>query len=158
MCDATMLVDSYCFHGCPEPSIGFQGMLHFPLHSSLISVFSNRFQWLVKQCRVQMNQGLWANATVIAASPFGQSVNGWTCSSPESRVFLCRRDVESITASIAARAQKLIGNMSCFVPLFLQVPSLAFAPRKRSLQSGNHDLLGSRCFVAAGVLIAGMTT
>jgi hypothetical protein len=65
-------------------------MVHFPLHSSLISVFSNRFQWLVKRCRVQMNQALWANATVIAASPFGQSVNGWTCSSPEPRIFVCR--------------------------------------------------------------------
>jgi hypothetical protein len=70
-----VLVDSCFFHACPESSTGFQGMVHFSLHSSLISVFSNRFQWLIKQCRVQMNQALWANATVIAASLFGQSVN-----------------------------------------------------------------------------------
>jgi len=37
------------------------------------------------------------------------------------RIFVCRRDAESITASIAARAQKRIGNMSCFVPFSLGV-------------------------------------
>jgi hypothetical protein len=36
--DATVLVDSYCFHACPASSIGFQVMVHFPLHSSLISL------------------------------------------------------------------------------------------------------------------------
>jgi chromosome condensin MukBEF MukE localization factor len=133
-------------------------MVHFPLHSSLISVFSSRFHWLIKQCRVQINHALCANATVITASLFGQSVNGWTCSSPESRIFVCRRDAALITASIAARAQKLVGNMSCFVRLSQQVPSLAFGASKRCLPSVNHDLLGSGCFMAAGVLTAGMTT
>ena len=74
----------------------------------------------------------------------------------ESRIFLCRRDTESITASLAARAQKLTRNMSCFVPLSPQLPGLAFAATKMCLQSGNHDLLGSPWFVAAGVLTAGM--
>jgi len=36
--DASVLVDSYCFHGCPESSIGFEVMVHFALHSSLISL------------------------------------------------------------------------------------------------------------------------
>ena len=74
----------------------------------------------------------------------------------ESRIFLRRRDTESITAILAARAQKPIGNMSCFVPLSPQVPRLAFAAAKRCLQSGNRDLLGSPWFVAAGVLTAEM--
>ncbi len=50
----------------------------------------------------------------------------------------------------------LPGNMSCSVPLSPQVRGLAFAATKRCLQSGNHDLLGSRWFVAAGVLTAEM--
>ena len=35
---ATVVEDSYCFHACRESSIGFQGMVHFALHSSLISL------------------------------------------------------------------------------------------------------------------------
>ena len=34
----TMLVDSYCFHACPESSMAFQVMVHFALHSSQISL------------------------------------------------------------------------------------------------------------------------
>jgi MFS family permease len=92
------------------------------------------------------DQASWANTTVIAASPFGQSVSGRTRSSPKSRIFLCRRDTESITASLVSRAPKLRRNMSCFAPLSPQVPGLALAATKRSLQSGNHDLPGSPWF------------
>ena len=66
------------------------------------------------------DQALWADATIIAASLFGRSVNRWTRSSSESRIFVCRRYTESITAGLAARAQRLIGNISCFVPLSLR--------------------------------------
>jgi hypothetical protein len=80
--DATVLVDSYCSHACPESSIGFQVMVHFPLHSFLISLLLEPLSVDHQRCRVRMNQALWANATIIAASLFGQTVNGWTCSSP----------------------------------------------------------------------------
>jgi hypothetical protein len=142
MCRRHLLVDSYCFHACPESSIGFRGMVHFPLHSSLISVFSNCFQW----------QRSWPRVAIWAES---QRMDMLLTGIPHFRV-PTRRRIDH--GSIAAPAQKLIGNMSCFVPLSLQVPSLAFAATKRCLQSGNHDLLGSRCFVAAGVLTTGMTT
>jgi hypothetical protein len=49
----------------------------------------------------------------------------------ESRTFVCRWDTESIPASFAARAQKLAGNMSCFVPLSLFSPQV---PGWHSLQ------------------------
>jgi hypothetical protein len=102
------------------------------------------------------DQASWANTTLIAASLFGQSVSGGTRSSPKSRIFLFRRDAETITASLASRAPRLNRNMSCFAPRSPQVPGLAFPATKRSLQSGNHDRLGSLWFVAAGVLTAGM--
>src|SRR5689334_20947131 len=41
------------------------------------------------------------------------------------------------------RAQKLTGNMSCFVPLSPQVLGLAFEVTRRYLQPRNHDLLRS---------------
>jgi hypothetical protein len=43
-----------------------------------------------------------------------------------------------------------------FCSSFAQVPGLGFAATKRCPQSGNHDLLGSPWFVAAGVLTAEM--
>ncbi len=58
-----------------------------------------------------------------------------------------------ITASRAARAQKLTGNKSCFV-LLRQVPGVAAA--KGTCNLGNHDLLGLPCFVAASLLTAEM--
>jgi hypothetical protein len=61
-------------------------------------------------------------------------------------------DTESITVSLAARAQNLKGSMSCFVPFSPQVPGLAFAATKKCLQSGNHDFLGLLGPVAAGLL------
>jgi hypothetical protein len=70
--------------------------------------------------------------------------------------FLFRRNAKSITASLASRAPKLTRIMNCFAPLSPQLPGVAFAATKRSLQSGNHDRLGSPWFVAAGVLTAGM--
>jgi hypothetical protein len=71
-----------------------------------------------------MNQALWANVTIIVASLFGQGVK---CQQmdvvlTESRIFMRRRDTDSITASLAARARKLAGNMSRFVPLSPQAP------------------------------------
>jgi hypothetical protein len=73
----------------------------------------------------------------------------------ESGIFLCRRDTESISAGLAARAQKLIGNMSCFVPLSPQVPGLGTRCNKEVFAIWKPR--SSRIavwFVAAGVLTA----
>ena len=75
----------------------------------------------------------------------------------ESRIFLCRRD-RIDHSGLAARAKKLIGNMSCFV-LLSDGLGLGIRCNKECLQSGKHD--PSRIavwFVAAGVLTAGVLT
>ena len=72
----------------------------------------------------------------------------------ESRIFLCRRDTESITASLAARAQKLTGNISALFFFQRRSRDLAFASTKMCLQSGNHDLLQSmECAKVVGLLL-----
>src|SRR6185437_15550088 len=89
--------------------------VHFALHSSLISSSLEPLSAPHLQCRVQMS-GLWAKATIFAASLFGQSVDGWTCSSQGPAFFECRRNTVSISgASLNA---------------FAQVPGLAFAATK----------------------------
>ena len=112
---ATVLLDPYCFHACPESSIGLVVMVHFPLHSSLISLLVEpRFQWLTN--------GVGFGLSLMGERGDHSRVAIWTeCQRmdmllTESRIFLCRRDTESIIASLTARAQKLTGNMSCFVP------------------------------------------
>jgi len=60
----------------------------------------------------------------------------------EVRIFLCRRDTQSITPGLAARAQNLMGNMSCLFR-FRTGHSLAFGAIRSCLQSGSHDLLRS---------------
>ena len=74
----------------------------------------------------------------------------------ESRIFLCRRDTESITPA-SPHEQKTYRQYELFCSSFARVPGLAFVATKRCLQSGKHD--PSRIavwFVAAGVLTAEM--
>jgi hypothetical protein len=149
-----VLVDSYCFRACRESSSGFQGIVHFALHSSLISLLLEPLSVSHLQGRVQMTK------------PMGKSddhsrVAIWTeCRRMDKLLtkvphFRMLRDTELITAGLAERAQKVIGNMSSFVPsLFRTSHGVGIRCNKGSLQSGNHYFLGAPCFVAAGVLIA----
>ena len=100
---------------------------------------------------------LWANTTIITASLFGQSVSGWTRSSPKFRIFLCRRDTQSIMPGLAARAQNSYGQYELFCSAFAQVTSLAFGATRSCSQSRSHNLAEiAAWFVAVGVLTAGM--
>src|SRR5690242_4996652 len=72
----------------------------------------------------------------------------------EVRIFVCRRDTESITPGLVARAQKLIGNMSCFVPLspFRAVPGLGTRCNKEVSAIWKPTFRIAVWCVAAGVL------
>lgn len=76
------------------------------------------------------DQASWANTTLIAASLFGQSVSGRTCSSPKSRIVLFRRDAESITASLASRAPKNRPQYELFRSSFTASPGLGIRCNK----------------------------
>ena len=76
------------------------------------------------------DQASWANTTLIAASLFGQSVSGRTCSSPKSRIFLFRRDAESITARLASRAPKNHPQYELFRSSFTASPGLGIRCNK----------------------------
>ena len=102
-----------------------------------------------------MNQTLWANATIIVASLFGQV-------SPDGHAF---RRIPHFPApkgyGIDHREPRRTSTETyrqheLFCSSFAAGPTLAFAAAKRCLQSGNRDLLGSPWFVAAGVLTAEM--
>jgi len=91
------------FHACPESSIGFQVMVHFPLHSSLDSVL------LEPLSVASLTMSRSDKPSLMGKRDDQSRVAIWTeCQRmdmllTESRIFLCRRDTESITASLAAR-------------------------------------------------------
>ena len=122
------------------------------LSAPLIADLSNRFQWLINCVALD-------ELSLMGKRDDHSRVAIWTeCQRmdmllTESRIFLYRRDTESIDASLAARAQKLTKQ---FFPLSRQIPGLAFAATKRCLQSGTHHLLGPPWFAAAGVLTVEM--
>jgi hypothetical protein len=101
------------------------------------------------------DQALWENATIVAASLFGQSVSGWTRSSPKFRIFLCPRDTQLITGPRRTSTEPY-GQYELFAPLShrsqlgIRCNTESFAiwkPRPSRIAAW---------FVAAGVLTAEM--
>jgi len=105
-------------------------MVQFTIHSSPVSLLLEPLSVPHEQSRVQIGKpcGKRNDHGRVAIWTECQRMDTLLA---ESCIFLCRRDTESITVSLAAPAQKLARNMICFVPLSPRVPGLAFAATKR---------------------------
>jgi len=137
-------------HACPESYIVF--MAWCALCGPLIAdLFTSRTALAAhSRSRPQMTV-LISNATIMAASLFGQAVNAATCSTTVPHYSVPTGNTIH-PPGLAARQRN---SHAIRAILFLFSPQdlgLAFAATKRCLQSGNHNLLGSPWFVAASVL------
>ena len=99
-------------------------MVQFTIHSSPVSLLLEPLSVPHEQSRVQIGKpcGKRNDHGRVAIWTECQRMDTLLA---ESCIFLCRRDTESITVSLAAPAQKLARNMICFVPLSPRVPGLA---------------------------------
>ena len=99
------------------------------LHSTHLSTPRTAFSASLTVSRSD-DRASWANATIIAAPLFGLSVSGWTRSSPKSRIFRCRRDTESITASLDATSTETYTQYELFCSSFNAGPGLGIRCNK----------------------------